>query len=1615
MKFDDIPILESTQKRDPVSWGDWARAGGVGALRMVDVAPSLAQYLSGSGNDPYTLSAAMKRATGELANSLYEGMGEEAQRLAGARWLPDPDAPDVWDGDVSLPQALALQTIMSIPSLAVSVGAALAGGPAAGSAAVGAMYTASAYEDAVEALKDAPPEEFAENDYYQELLRQGYSHEDARFETIEYAIGVKPLVAGLLSAGLARGIGVEGLLGRFRSMPRTRAAAAGFVGEGTAEMAQEGVTASAVEAARFAAIGKDPRFYEIAQRAVAGGAVGAPLGAGIGAIAGGRRASAPQQQQEQGSAQQNTGVDPDQQLALSDGQADLFGDTNTRRAPVAEPEATPEPRDPNQADLFGDADQDSTSTDAGDADVDLEVVRQRARAPRRAAPTVTAPGAPSPDQVAALTAANAQVEAARQQAQTSELSVDQVVELAMQQLARDKAVAPTAQAPLQPPVSAAGHYRPAPTIDTPPVAPPAPALPPEVMPAAVQDTAPVAAPVQEVVPVQAPAPVPTDGGRRVLADLQAEQRVRQAEAARAKEASRGVALAGRAGDAVKTRATAREKRIGAAQDIINNSSGPTEAEAGYSKGSRDPQLYAATKARLDELIGAVERADAAAKKGEPKVKIPTEGRKGTPANISFLARARKIRDRIAAGDLPPAGDMATLIGDEKLVRGGSADVAQAGRTGVSNMRGSGKVSGESDGAGEVASVQESAGVAEVRSPDIDIDNLSERPAPEASRPGRQFVFKSPTSGYSVATAQRDVSTTTKRAEFAGRKPKVEGKVSLAPRSKPDPVAEAQKVSRERTAEAQAVVRDEGARAQVVEAEVAAPPPTPFERFTAAFKRWFGDSKVVDADGNPLVVYHAASVDIGNAFDPAKVQKGFWFGVNAADTATYAGRIENGFPNMTPVYLAIKNPALQPRMSTATLDIDTLKAFGHDGAYDPVFKVWVAFEPTQIKSAIGNKGTYDPANPSIAASVRARDTRGLITTRAGTNSAANVRANPQSVAKGKPMTLGARLLPLIGANPGGIQGEIWRRMVGDLRKIVSDVPVYVTDDAGMLAATADMLASGQLEGIADGFYDPTNNIIMLNQAALADPVNRGNLILHEATHAALHNLIETNAAVRSDLNAILKEAQSAFDGLTELTGERAPRPYGLSNVHELISEALSNPDFQNTLMNLSASPELAARVGLNQQRPSLWNTLVELARKYVFGNADGPPTLFEAVLRATEKTMAIRMQQGAVAGRGAPVASMGGRARTEAGYIAGAVGGTIKRWGMRAATLGGLAQQLDQQALVPGASANLKRFAGLARTLTDTMLSTSNIRRKAAENGNEVVQDLARLAKNNPEGYRTFEATVRDLHENGTAVIDRQNWTEQDLLDANKHVSKKRRSDKQKIKRMVELQNKFMALPSEFRTHHFKIQKFLESKMAYTAKQEIAATLSAVPADKMSDAQRADLAERVYNGRMTEDDKKLINNDIIYKHLRSTRNLRKPNGTYMPAMRFGKYRVRALAGFGDLMGGKEIAPDTVEFRMATDKEAWAATEKFMEATNLDITGHLSRVFYDKNTGELLNSEDRQAHGRERVRSGHPGAGAAPPPLFVRQPRRCAALHRREPQRLREHRHRPPHGIQHQCQH
>lgn len=169
--------------------------------------------------------------------------------------------------------------------------------------------------------------------------------------------------------------------------------------------------------------------------------------------------------------------------------------------------------------------------------------------------------------------------------------------------------------------------------------------------------------------------------------------------------------------------------------------------------------------------------------------------------------------------------------------------------------------------------------------------------------------------------------------------------------------------------------------------------------TPQFKRWFGNSKVVGPDGQPLVVYHGSAgrrftkFDLrkaGSNFDNPVSRIGFFFTADRdvadmysdsrSDELFYSGSRYTK-PQSYATYLSLQNPAVidatdfdgASAADTARLakTLETAKAAGHDGA---VIKNWadgsgtdtqyVAFEPTQIKSAIGNIGTFDPTNPDI---------------------------------------------------------------------------------------------------------------------------------------------------------------------------------------------------------------------------------------------------------------------------------------------------------------------------------------------------------------------------------------------------------------------------------------------------------------------------------------------------------------------------------------------------------------------------------------------------------------------------------------------------------------------------
>jgi len=151
-----------------------------------------------------------------------------------------------------------------------------------------------------------------------------------------------------------------------------------------------------------------------------------------------------------------------------------------------------------------------------------------------------------------------------------------------------------------------------------------------------------------------------------------------------------------------------------------------------------------------------------------------------------------------------------------------------------------------------------------------------------------------------------------------------------------------------------------------------------------FWRWFGDSKVVDKDGKPLVVYHGTESDF-DSFDQNKVKttklgSGFYFAKDPETANLYAGFSGS---NVVPVYLRMERPLIASSVEEARQILedngqymnidefsgthaadmaDVLAKAGFDGImYDGVM---VVQNPTQIKSAVGNQGTFNGSAPNI---------------------------------------------------------------------------------------------------------------------------------------------------------------------------------------------------------------------------------------------------------------------------------------------------------------------------------------------------------------------------------------------------------------------------------------------------------------------------------------------------------------------------------------------------------------------------------------------------------------------------------------------------------------------------
>jgi N12 class adenine-specific DNA methylase len=395
--------------------------------------------------------------------------------------------------------------------------------------------------------------------------------------------------------------------------------------------------------------------------------------------------------------------------------------------------------------------------------------------------------------------------------------------------------------------------------------------------------------------------------------------------------------------------------------------------------------------------------------------------------------------------------------------------------------------------------------------------------------------------------------------------------------------------------------------------------------TPEFRAWFKDSKVVDEDGEPLVVYHGTVSDFSE-FDFGKLGEesghptsilGFFFtpdiGIaNDVVTPELGGIRKNA--SIMPVYLNIKNPyRITAEQFTRiydkneeTWDANTSKAMinlravverkGYDGIIvsKNLFRgmdelnadTYIAFSPTQIKSATGNTGSFSATNPDIRFSMR---------------------------------------------DDGGVQGISAKRLrnfIADITKKWKNAPIInVVQSVRDLPVNYKEIVEAQT-GDIEAFFDPATNTVhfIADNLGSIDRVQR--VLLHEVVGHHGLSAILAPSKLKPFLNQVfMAYGKSGLQSIADEYGYDLSTEEGrLKAAEEKLAELVEMGDKPSLLNRLMALIREALRsIGFTMELNDLdiYQVLYRAGRYVRDGHEGGgfrfsfPPSIQSSSLKATE--------------------------------------------------------------------------------------------------------------------------------------------------------------------------------------------------------------------------------------------------------------------------------------------------------------------------------------------------------------------------------------------------------------
>lgn len=554
-------------------------------------------------------------------------------------------------------------------------------------------------------------------------------------------------------------------------------------------------------------------------------------------------------------------------------------------------------------------------------------------------------------------------------------------------------------------------------------------------------------------------------------------------------------------------------------------------------------------------------------------------------------------------------------------------------------------------------------------------------------------------------------------------------------------------------------------------------------------------------------------------------------------------------------------------------------------------------------------------------------------------------------------------------PSGVAG--YNLLVNRLRALAGEVKLYVVDDADF-ARLASMLRAD-----APAYYDPNYGHIVVRADYIADVNNahQSHVVLHEVVHAATVDTINnveqgrgTPAQIKAygELKALMEHLitdhgdRAMVDVGIRLTGKIKDH-YGFTNMKEFISEAYSNPEFQNYLMRTSM-PRPAGQ----GQVTSMFRYMVETIRK-MLNFTTTRMSAMEALVRASDDLFAPNMDTAArKTRRGDDYFNKPDAITREAvtNYVtewskdrSTNFGGTIRRFGNKLSTFTQLGDRAAR--LFPEKE---DRFLTAPQQVAEyhRSIQTQKANWMAKSGGaDEILRNLSE-AKRKYENAPEWQRFIDVAHD---ATIANINLDYNGVKADNSHLGKDATRGWWSKAQIKEIQTAFDSLPKD-------LQKNLMDTSEFFKRTQDEMSLSI--ADNLLDAlsiNKPGLAKAILDGRFDEKTAPSFGIDpksVAFTTLNDVKGLRAIGGVYFPLMRRGEFVVNGKVNFETPAKAHRLDEDTIIFRDDTSAGNKQAAKDFIKSSSI-APENVKKVWLDKtNLSKEVEPQDLNAVRAYKVR-------------------------------------------------